>query len=416
MDCLEAEGFSAILARNGRQALDVLSATQPRLIVLDLMMPVMDGFAFLRQLARLPTPHPPVVATSAFQAYLDAAPGEGATAVIAKPFSIEAFVGLVEGVLDGRKPPEPRSSVARAQDELARMNEVFALKLDEPAPTAAMDTFVRRAADIFDVPICLVSIITEDRQYWHSFCGLPPDLELARGTPRRDSFCTHAVAAQAALVVQDARESPIFARNPLVLDRGLRFYAGVPLRSRFGRALGTLCLLDFRSRTFTAFDLELLGVLARRVVAELEWRERHRSPEAPDAAFRYLTWLDEELDLLGREAFTQALCVASWRAAERRTPLSLGVISVAPEHLEDTTKRLEQAFPRGLLGRLGMSRVGVLAFDEPMESLRRQLEAAVALGGSHQVTDVPHMCEGADQLLSMVEAALGRQGLAPTRP
>jgi hypothetical protein len=108
--------------------------------------------------------------------------------------------------------------------------------------------------------------------------------------------------------------------------------------------------------------------------------------------------------------------VASWRAAERRTPLSLGVVSVAPEHLEGTTKRLAQAFPRGLLGRLGMSRVGVLAFDEPQEELRRRLDGEVPPGASFEVTDVPHMCEGADQLLSLAEAALGREGLAPTVP
>lgn len=413
-DCLQDAGYGAVLVRNGRQALDALPSTRPHAILLDLMMPEMDGFGFLRQYAKRPGPRSPVIAMSALESYLHAARGEGAQAILPKPFSIEALLAAVRAVLVGGEPDDRDASGTAVRDEKARLLAVMDLRLDEPAPTAAMDAFVQRVAAIFGVPICLVSIVTDDRQYWHSFCGLPADLESARGSPRQDSFCTHAVVAQAALVVQDARESPIFASNPFVVERGLRFYAGVPLTTRFGQTVGTLCLLDYRPRTFTTFDLELLGVLARRVVAELEWRERRASPRSPHAAFRYLTWLDEELDVLGREAFVQALQVLSLRAGEARSALTLAVLATAPEHVEAVTTDLKAAFPRGLLGRLGLSRLGILATDGDPATVRRRVEQAARAVAGLEVAQVPRIAGGAAQFLAVAEAALGREGLAPT--
>jgi hypothetical protein len=218
--------------------------------------------------------------------------------------------------------------------------------------------------------------------------------------------------AQAALVVQDARESPIFSSNPFVVERGLRFYAGVPLTTRFGQAVGTLCLLDYRPRLFTTFDLELLAVLAHRVVAELEWRERRAHPRSPRAAFRYLTWLDEELDILGREAFVQALQVLSLRSGEARSPLTLTVLAIAPEHLERVAVDLKATFSRALLGRLGLSRVGVLA-TEDVAAVRNGVEQAARAIVGVEVVQVPRIAGGAAQFLAVAEAALGRAGLAP---
>jgi GAF domain-containing protein len=307
-------------------------------------------------------------------------------------------------LLEGRTAPIPPP--VTTSDERDRLLAVLELKLDEPAPTAAMNAFVSRVALIFDVPICLVSIVTRDRQYWHAFCGLPPDLEAARGTPRDDSFCTHAVAANAALVVQDAHENPFFVDNSIVLERGLRFYAGVPITHRFGHVLGTLCLLDTKPRSFTRFDLDLLGILAKRIAAELEWREKRSSPRTPTAAFRYLTWLDEELDVLGREAFVEALQVESLRAGERHAELALGVVAAADGQLRAIVDELRSAFPRALVGRLGWARIGVLAFGERAESIERRLRAMSGTG-ELSVVQVPRIVGGAEQFLHAAEAATG---------
>jgi CheY-like chemotaxis protein len=412
-DCLELEGYSVIAARNGREALSLLDVATPDLIVLDLMMPELDGFGFLREFRRRPEPRPRVLAMSAFADYLPKAVEAGATATMSKPFRVEEFLSRVDALSLGRAvaEPAPRAPV----DERERLRTVTELQLDRGPPTEALDEFVQRVARIFDVPICLVSIVTVDRQHWHAGCGLPETLAQARGTARVDSFCTHAVDAQAALVVQDSAENPFFAENPLVRDHGIRFYAGVPLVTRFGHAIGTLCLMAFAPHPFTAFDLDLLSVLARRVIAELEWRERRARAQAPDSAFRGLAWVDEELGVLGREAFTEALKVESLRAARRGTPLVL-VVAVAPqERLGDATAGLNREFPRALLGRLGLARIGVIVPDAGAAALPERVRAAGGAGVDAVAIDVPRVIGGAAAFLREAERRFGQAGLANLR-
>jgi len=412
-ECLEVEGYSVLVARNGREALSLLDVATPDLVVLDLMMPEMDGFAFLREFRRRPEPRPPVLAMSAFADYLPKAVEAGATATLPKPFEIEEFLIRVDALSRGRTVAEapPRAPV----DERERLRAVTELQLDRGPPTDALDEFVQRVARIFEVPICLVSIITADRQHWQAHCGLPENLARARGTSRADSFCTHAVDAQAALVVQDAAESPFFAENPLVQDHGIRFYAGVPLVTRFGHAVGTLCLMAFDPHPFTAFDLDLLSVLARRVIAELEWRERRARAQAPDSAFCGLAWVDEELGVLGREAFTEALLVESLRAARRGTPLAL-VVAVAPqERLGDAAEGLNREFPRALLGRLGLARIGVLVPDAGAAGLAERARAAGGAGVETVAVDMPRILGGAAAFLREAERRSGEAGLANRR-
>src|SRR5512147_2070193 len=110
----------------------------------------------------------------------------------------------------------------------------------------SMDRFAKRVAAIFEVPICLVSIVTEHQERWSSQCGLPEEVAKTGGMERVHSYCTHSVAAQQPLIVQDAAENPLFAHNPFQRRVGFRFYAGAPLITRQGQDIGTLCLLDKR--------------------------------------------------------------------------------------------------------------------------------------------------------------------------
>ncbi|GEJ57877.1 response regulator [Anaeromyxobacter diazotrophicus] len=410
-ESLEAEGYTVLTARHGRHALDLLAAAEPAVIVLDLMMPEMDGLAFLREYALRPGRRAPVLAASAFDGYLATALELGAAVALAKPFDLDAFLRQVNALARGAAPDRPAARPIPL-DEGQRLRAVLELELDRPSPTGALDAFAKRVAAIFDVPVCLVSIVLRDQQYWHAHCGLPDDLALARGTPRDDSFCTHAVVARAALVVLDTRENPFFSSNVLVRERGLRFYAGVPLVSRGGLALGTLCLLDFKPRPFTAFDLELLSVLARRVLAELEWRERHQRPGQPESAFSSLAWLDRELHVLGREAFSQALQVSSLRAAERRQALALAVLAPEPARLGETVAALKAAFPRALAGRLGPALLGVLLPDARRTDALERVRAA-APGVRAHCLDVPHLVGSTEPLLLRAEAELAGP---PPRP
>ena len=151
------------------------------------------------------------------------------------------------------------------------------LILDTP-PEERYDKIVAFASAEFDVPIALLSLIDSDRQWFKARTGL----DICE-TGRDISFCGHAVAAEAPLVVEDALLDERFADNPLVLDAPhIRFYAGMPLRLHDGAVVGTLCLIDRRPRTLDAIDLAILATLRDLAIAELE-RGRPETPAAPAA-------------------------------------------------------------------------------------------------------------------------------------
>ncbi|MDG1580018.1 sensor domain-containing diguanylate cyclase [Pseudomonas sp. GOM6] len=132
--------------------------------------------------------------------------------------------------------------------------------LDTPAENY-LDTLVRLTRELFQVETVLISLIDRNRQWFKARIGL----DMAE-TPRDISFCGHAVAANSLLVIEDAHRDPRFADNPAVTGAPfVRFYAGQPLYSRDGQAIGTLCLLHPHPRTLSQEErLRLcdLGTLA----------------------------------------------------------------------------------------------------------------------------------------------------------
>jgi len=416
-EALELEGFVSAAARHGAHALSQLDAgLVPAVIVCDMMMPEMDGFGFLAEYARRAPPRAPVLAVSAFAPYLERALAAGASAALAKPLDLSHFLGTVRRLSEGRTAAEPRAVAAPRLGEGKRLEAVLRLGLDARAPGDALNAFAERVALIFGVPVALVTVVTAERQVWQASCGLPDDLERAGGTPRSDSFCTHAVAARAALVVQDTHENPFFRDNALVRTRGLRFYAGVPIFGTAGEALGTLCLLDFSARSFGYFDLELLGVLARRVSAELE--QRARAPAgASGAGLRHPGAWDDELDVLGRDTFRQALTLESLRALERGRAVNVAVGAFPRERLAEVVAALKARFPRVHLGRLGPARIGVIegGARPDADALRAAVEAAGAQASGVVAATLERVGD-AGEVLAALEAALGEAGLGPPPP
>jgi diguanylate cyclase (GGDEF)-like protein/PAS domain S-box-containing protein len=141
---------------------------------------------------------------------------------------------------------------------------VRAQVLDSP-PEERYDRLTRLAARCFDVPVALVNLVADHRNWFKSWVGLEVDQ-----TERVGSFCAAAANRDETLVVEDARLDPRFSEHPLVTDApGFRFYAGEPLRDHEGRVLGTLCLLDHAPRPFGAQDRRLLRDLADLVEREV---------------------------------------------------------------------------------------------------------------------------------------------------
>lgn len=128
--------------------------------------------------------------------------------------------------------------------------------LDTP-PDPSFDAVTHAAKIAFDVPIALISLLDETRQWFKSCIGLE-----VRETPREMSFCTHAIGQSDVYVVADASKDPLFSDNPLVTGPPhIRFYAGAPLVDSMGYALGTLCIIDAEPRSFPARDRRLLAAL-----------------------------------------------------------------------------------------------------------------------------------------------------------
>jgi two-component sensor histidine kinase len=139
--------------------------------------------------------------------------------------------------------------------------------LDTP-PDGAFDRITRIAARLFDVPISIVSVVDSDRIWFKSHYGLE-----VKEIPRSPGLCASAILDSKPWVLTDASTDPRSLTNPLVAGEfGLRFYAGVPLRTPDGFNLGTLCVIDHTPRPISATDIEQLKDLAGVVMDELELR------------------------------------------------------------------------------------------------------------------------------------------------
>jgi diguanylate cyclase (GGDEF)-like protein len=150
-------------------------------------------------------------------------------------------------------------------DEATRIDTLRALNILDTAPEERFDRLTRLARRLFGVPIALVSLVDEQRQWFKSSQGLQ-----ATETPRDISFCGHAILGEDVFMVPNAALDVRFHDNPLVVDNpNIRFYAGCPLKVANGSKLGTLCLIDREPRNFSEDDLALLRDLARMAEQEL---------------------------------------------------------------------------------------------------------------------------------------------------
>ena len=170
----------------------------------------------------------------------------------------------------------------RPMNETERLATLRGLQVLDTHPEQALDELVGLAAQIFEVPIALVSLVDEDRQWFKSKLGI----EVSE-TPRDFAFCAHAILQDGVFEVEDTTADERFSGNPLVTgDPGVRFYAGAPLASE-GYKLGTLCVIrppassalsasegdPGRARAAVSAQLELRSALER---AQSEAEERAR--------------------------------------------------------------------------------------------------------------------------------------------
>ncbi len=148
--------------------------------------------------------------------------------------------------------------------EAARLAALRSLDIVDTAPEEAFDDLAALAASICQTPLAFISLVEEDRQWFKSRVGWTAASE----TPRDVSFCGHAILRPDLLIVPDAAADARFADSPLVSgDPLIRFYAGAPLTTPDGHALGTLCVIDHRPRDLTADQAQALRILGRQATA-----------------------------------------------------------------------------------------------------------------------------------------------------
>lgn len=174
--------------------------------------------------------------------------------------------------------------------EAARQEAIHRLGLDSDVVDVGLDELTQLAAHICEAPIALITVLEASRQRIVAWAGTNIG-EIGRD----EAFCGHTIAGDEMLVVPDATVDPRFAALELVVGPlHVRFYAGVPLRTSDGQAVGTLCVLDRRPRELTAAQRLALRVLARNVTLQLEARAAQLADRERAAQLLQLdAWFDD---------------------------------------------------------------------------------------------------------------------------
>jgi GAF domain-containing protein len=197
--------------------------------------------------------------------------------------SLDGAAHWLQG-LAGEPVADPMLAPPVPEDEAERLAELARLKVLDTPREETYDRFTRRLREAFGTPVALVSLVDECRQWWKASTGLPESLDREREAPRETSICGHVVAANEVLVIEDVLRDKRFANNPFLRQHGIRFYAGAPLRTSNGFAVGSLCVLDTKPRRVTRTERQLLELVADEVVREMEQRAAQATAESPSPA------------------------------------------------------------------------------------------------------------------------------------
>ncbi len=210
------------------------------------------------------------------------------------------------------------------EDELSRLEDLYEYEILDTEAEKSFDDLTQLASDICETPISLISLIDPNRQWFKSKYGLDVD-----ETNREIAFCSHAILENQVFEVQNALEDSRFHDNPLVTSNpNIRFYAGAPLITPRGNAIGTLCVISDKPKKLSSKQMNALKVLSKEVIAQLELRLNNKKLVV---ALEKQKEQNKELEKLKKEADTANNLKSKFLAHmthELRTPLH-GILNLA---------------------------------------------------------------------------------------
>jgi CheY-like chemotaxis protein len=260
-----AEHLRANFFADADEARKLFAKGRPSLVLLEHDPPRIDGLTTCRALRALETDRAdqlPVVMIAARED-LPAGGAAGVTDWLIRPFSGAYARTKIRAWVLRAACRWIRAAIP--DDEERRLGSLHSLRILDSDPEEGFDRITRLASALFDVPIALVSLVDEDRQWFKSCHGLG-----IKETPRDAAFCAHVVHDREPMIVPDTFLDARFADNPLVVNEPrIRFYAGCPLILDDGACIGTLCVIDTRPRVPAGSDLARLRDLADLAVQEI---------------------------------------------------------------------------------------------------------------------------------------------------
>jgi phosphoribosyl 1,2-cyclic phosphodiesterase/CheY-like chemotaxis protein len=261
-EAVRAEGIRSNFISVVDEARNLIDKDRPSLVILEHDRARVDGMATCRAIRQITDHETPVVMVAA-QEDSGADVAAGVSDWLIKPFTSSYARTKIRAWVLRTECRWIRATIP--DDEEQRIASLRELKILDTAPEERFDRITRLAAALFNVPMAIISLVDENRQWFKSCLG-SNDKE----TPRDVAFCAHVVYSREPMIVSDAFQDARFADNPLVINEPrIRFYAGYPLMLDNGSCIGTLCLLDTRPRTLEGPDLERLHDLADIALREI---------------------------------------------------------------------------------------------------------------------------------------------------
>ena len=158
--------------------------------------------------------------------------------------------------------------ITERERETARLAALDHLDAVRPEADQVLQELVDEVRSIFGTELGMVNLILSDTQYFRAWSGgLPANLVEVREDLRENSMCPHVVATEMPLVVHDFLATDEFKDQHYCVEYGFRFYAGTPLITSDGQAIGTLCLLDTQPRELSEEQMKVLAAFARAVAS-----------------------------------------------------------------------------------------------------------------------------------------------------